>query len=131
MQSPKMNADTSFDDLIANAVAQLVQELETTENVVRSDPSPEAIHRMRASSRRLRSALLIFKSHLSAKHAERAKSALRSLNRALGKTREWDVQAKMLVAAHGRSSSDLVRAAIEHLLERVEKRRARARPQTT
>jgi CHAD domain-containing protein len=53
------------------------------------------------------------------------------LNGALGKTREWDVQAKMLVAAHVRSSSEVVRAAVEHLLERVEKRRTRARRKMT
>jgi CHAD domain-containing protein len=127
MPSRKTNGTSSFGDLVAAAIGRLVDELEATESVVRTDHSPEAIHRMRAASRRLRTALLIFKPHLSAKHAEHAKSALRSLNGALGKTREWDVQAKMLVAAHSRSSSEVVRAAVEHLLERVEKRRSRAR----
>src|SRR5262245_6947873 len=75
MPSRKTNGAESFGDLVVNEIARLVDELETTESVVRTDHSPEAIHRMRAASRRLRTALLIFQPHLSSKHAEHAKSA--------------------------------------------------------
>jgi CHAD domain-containing protein len=92
---------------------------------------PETIRRMRIASRRLRAFLELFGAELPQKLRTRTKKDLRRVTRALGPVREQDAIVVELGRRHARARDPLQRAALEHVLESVERRRSRARRQAT
>jgi CHAD domain-containing protein len=85
------------------------------------------VHDMRVSSRRLRAFVDLFGPRLPPKLRTRLRKSLRQVTRALGELREWDVFAEELDQRRGRARDPVQRAGLEHVLEWVERRRARAR----
>lgn len=65
---------------------------------VREAVDIEAIHRIRVASRRLRTALQLFKECLPAKRANQWNKQMRSLTKALGRARDIDVQYELVTA---------------------------------
>ncbi|MBK8914752.1 MAG: CHAD domain-containing protein [Phycisphaerales bacterium] len=88
------------------------------------DSDAEAIHNLRVSSRRLRAVLTVFGGYLRTGRAKRVGKALRKVTRGAGGAREWDVHGEALARQHAASTREGERAAIEHMLELVDARRA-------
>jgi CHAD domain-containing protein len=87
----------------------------------------DALRRMRVATRRLRVLIDVFRPDLPPKPARRTRRALRRIGRALGPVRELDVHVQWLERCRDQTDAAEARVAIEHVLERVERRRARAR----
>ena len=74
----------------------------------------EYVHQLRVGTRRAGAALKVFGDWLPRKHHRRAKRALRTLRRAAGGARDWDVfiqglpEAKPLAAASGKPALDFL-----------------------
>ena len=94
----------SLDDpLIFLALRTLAREIESLQSRLPQEgqsPSPEQIHRMRITARRIRVALRLF-GGLVPKDARRLRAELRWLGRALGEVRDLDVYAERIAAAEG------------------------------
>lgn len=88
------------------------------------DADAEAVHNLRVSSRRLRAVMTVFASHLRSNRAKKVGQALRKVTRSAGGAREWDVHGETLARQHAASTREGERAAIEHMLELVDARRA-------
>ena len=86
----------------------------------------EGLRRMRVATRRLRTLVDLFRPDLPDKTAKRARRTLRRIGRALGPLRELDVHVQRLEALGCETNDPAVRVGIEHVLERIERRRARA-----
>ncbi|MFO0982037.1 MAG: CHAD domain-containing protein [Planctomycetota bacterium] len=121
----------TYSELITSVMARLCDDLASQELELRTDKSPEVICQMKLGCRRLSVALSVFEPQLSQRHADDARSALKNLSRALGKTYEWDAPLQLLRQAHQNTASDSTRATVEHLLRSLEKRRERARRKMT
>ncbi|MGE3808984.1 MAG: CHAD domain-containing protein [Gemmataceae bacterium] len=63
-----------------------------------AEKDPEHVHQLRVSTRRARAALDVFESCLPAKVYRKAKKRLRSIRRAAGEARDWDVFLDSLLA---------------------------------
>jgi CHAD domain-containing protein len=87
---------------------------------------PEQLHQVRIASRRARSALDLVRPDLYPGYKRQARS-LRDLTSALGATRELDVHARDLEAFAGKVPGLATGSALEHALEALEVRRAKAR----
>jgi CHAD domain-containing protein len=87
---------------------------------------PEQLHQVRVASRRVRSVLDLVGPGIYPGHRRQARR-LRDLTRALGLTREMDVHALLLEGLAPGAPGMAVGAALEHALERLDRRRARAR----
>jgi CHAD domain-containing protein len=87
---------------------------------------PEQLHQVRIASRRTRSALDLVRPELYPGFKRQVRG-LRDLTRALGATRELDVHARDLEAFAGKVPGLATGSALEHALEALEARRAKAR----
>jgi CHAD domain-containing protein len=114
-------------ELVSAAIARLFDDLTINTQAARESENPEAIHDMRVASRRLRSAVSVFAPLFARRRRRRTARKLRALTCALGGTREWDVIHQMLCVLRDASTTEGCRAALEHVLERVEKDRQLAR----
>lgn len=87
---------------------------------------PETLHQVRVASRRVRAVLdLVEPKHYPG--FKRQMKHLRGLTRALGRTRELDVHADGIATLREQHSAVPLQAAAEHLLERLERGRRKAR----
>jgi CHAD domain-containing protein len=87
---------------------------------------PESLHQLRIASRRVRAVLDLVDPDLYPSFRKHARH-LRRLTQALGLTRELDVHAAILGALKELQPDPLRSAAVEHLLEGLERKRRRAR----
>ncbi len=92
-----------------------------------SDNPVEAVHGLRVASRRLRAFVDVFRAELDAGARKRTRKPLRRITRALGALREWDVHSQQLEGRRTEARSDSERAAIEHILEVIDRRRQKER----
>lgn len=83
----------------------------------------EAVHDLRVASRRLRAFGVTFHELLPEKTRERLEKKLKRVTRAVGPLRDLDVQLELVAGRVGGASSELDRAALEHLLEHLEVQR--------
>lgn len=88
--------------------------------------SPEAIHKLRVATRRLRAALATYAPLLPQKKLAKARKRLRRLGRALGPVREADVHLTALSRDLEAAASEAERCAIEHVADRIAAERAAA-----
>jgi CHAD domain-containing protein len=83
----------------------------------------EAVHDLRVASRRLRAFGVTFRELIPDKTRRRLEKKLKRVARAVGPLRDLDVQLELVAGRLGALSSELDRAALEHLLEHLELRR--------
>ena len=115
---------------LSNHVATLVDKrlkrlLESADFSASEDPV-EAVHDLRVASRRIRAFLEVFEPLLDDDISKNAKKPVRRVTRTAGALRDWDVQKKLLEKRLAAAELDSERAALEHVLEHVERERKRA-----
>jgi len=117
-----LSADLAFDAAGRTIVRALFDEtLRAAPAVLRGDDT-RAVHDMRVSIRRLRSALKTFRKTFSAKKCRALRSTTRRIGRKLGPVRDADVHLAALRAAlAGAAGAD--RAGIGYALESLAERR--------
>ncbi len=84
----------------------------------------DAVHDLRVASRRLRAFGVTFRELIPEKTRHRLEKTLKRVTRAVGGLRDLDVQLELVAARREVASSGLDRAALEHLLEQLDVRRA-------
>ena len=80
----------------ASYAAPLVSDAIAYANAVRDDPSPEALHKLRVSLRRLRSLWWAFAPLLENGENTRQRALYKYLATAAGKTRDWDILIELI-----------------------------------
>lgn len=105
-------------------VRRLLNEWLEHEPGARAGHDPEELHQLRVTARRLDATLSLFKHHLPAALV-RARKTTKALLRALGKTRDLDVQLQAL-SGYCTDLPEEERALLEPLKERLTRDRARA-----
>ncbi|CAD6528244.1 CHAD domain-containing protein [Paraburkholderia metrosideri] len=104
--SEPSSRDTSAQAAFVSYAAPLVDHAIEFAAAVRGDASPEALHKLRVSLRRLRSLWWAFEPLLERGETTRERAVYKYLATAAGKTRDWDILIELL--AHERSDpSDL------------------------
>ncbi len=91
----------------ASYAAPLVGEAIEYANAVREDASPEALHKLRVSLRRLRSLWWAFEPLLEKGENTRQRALYKYLAAAAGKTRDWDILIELLTK-EGNGARDMV-----------------------
>ena len=86
--APVLGASATVDDALATLISQLADVLLHWAPLAGADAGAEPVHQMRVALRRLRSALKLFGR---AAPVEGVQDSLRTLARALGGARDWDV----------------------------------------
>jgi CHAD domain-containing protein len=90
--SPAPSAQAAFASYAAPLVADAIEFAEA----VREDTSPEALHKLRVSLRRLRSLWWAFEPLLEKEENTRQRALFKFLATAAGKTRDWDILIELL-----------------------------------
>lgn len=127
-QQPSPAAEhEGYVELVRKAILKRWKAISDHEETARGGKDAEALHAMRVGSRRLRMALRVFRPYLPGKRAKRAARRIRRITQALGAPREWDVHAQLLARLHGAARRPEEKAALEHVCEFVETRRAEER----
>ncbi|WP_027802119.1 CHAD domain-containing protein [Paraburkholderia dilworthii] len=90
--APEPTAHAAF----ASYAAPLVSDAIAYANAVREDPSPDALHKLRVSLRRLRSLWWAFAPLLEKGENTRQRALYKYLATAAGKTRDWDILIELL-----------------------------------
>lgn len=107
-------------------VKKRLHKLEQCSKPSSTEDPVEAVHDLRVASRRLRALGAVFSTVLGAKAHLRLEKKLKRVTRAAGAVRDWDVQSQLLDTRARRTSSELERACLEHLLESFVPERRRA-----
>ncbi len=92
---------------------------------VRQAQDIEYIHRMRVASRRLRTALPLFRACTSAKKLDAWEKDIRAITRALGAARDADVQLDLLARVTRQAAQSAYRSGLRRLALRLRQRRER------
>jgi CHAD domain-containing protein len=87
----------SAQEAFASYAAPLVDHAIEYANAVREDASPEALHKLRVSLRRLRSLWWAFEPLLEHGENTRQRALYKYLATAAGKTRDWDILIELLI----------------------------------
>jgi CHAD domain-containing protein len=114
-------------DHVATVVDKRLAKLIVSADFSATEDPVEAVHDLRVASRRLRAFLTVFEPFLDDDIMRRAEKPVKRITRAAGKLRDWDVQRGILENRLESAAADSERAAIEHVLERVDAQRARER----
>lgn len=85
-----LDADTPAGTVVQDRLAEQVAELVRRDPLVRCD-APDAVHKMRVATRRLRSALATFRPFLDREVTEPVRDELKELGRVLGEARDAEV----------------------------------------
>ena len=93
---------------------------------VRKAEDIEYIHRMRVASRRMRSALTIFKASFNKKEYQAIDRDVRKVTRALGEARDLDVQLEVVREAEAQFNSSRLLPGLKRLQLRLTQKRAEA-----
>ncbi|RKE38012.1 CHAD domain-containing protein [Paraburkholderia sp. BL23I1N1] len=89
-------AECSAESAFASYAAPIVDEAIEHANAVREDTSPEALHQLRVSLRRLRSLWWAFEPLLDKGENTRQRALYKYLATAAGKTRDWDILIELI-----------------------------------
>ena len=127
----KANRDDSLRQFAAKAVLKRARPLTKETRGAKDGADIETVHRLRVATRRLSTALALFEDQFPRKRTRAWSRRLRRLRRALGKTRDLDVQEAFLKDFLRQSHEFLgglaeaeYRPGVERLLARVRRRRA-------
>lgn len=102
-----IGARSDVADAFAAIAASCLRQFRLNEDILRSNPDPDALHQARVALRRLRSALSIFKRVVADNRSGHIAAELRHLARSLGAARDLDV----LIETLGSHVNESVRAA--------------------
>ncbi|CAE6761611.1 hypothetical protein R75461_03399 [Paraburkholderia nemoris] len=94
--SKPAGAEPSAEAAFASYAAPLVDDAIELANAVREDASPEALHKLRVSLRRLRSLWWAFEPLLDKGEITRQRAMYKYLATAAGKTRDWDILIELI-----------------------------------
>jgi CHAD domain-containing protein len=94
--SEPANRDTSAQAAFVSYAAPLVDHAVEFAGALRDDPSPEALHKLRVSLRRLRSLWWAFEPLLEKGETTSERAVYKYLATAAGKTRDWDILIELL-----------------------------------
>ncbi|CAE6725078.1 CHAD domain-containing protein [Paraburkholderia nemoris] len=94
--SKPAGAEPSAEAAFASYAAPLVDDAIELANAVRQDASPEALHKLRVSLRRLRSLWWAFEPLLDKGENTRQRALYKYLANAAGKTRDWDILIELI-----------------------------------
>ncbi|MGE8487383.1 MAG: CHAD domain-containing protein [Paraburkholderia nemoris] len=94
--SKPAGAEPSAEAAFASYAAPLVDNAIELANAVREDASPEALHKLRVSLRRLRSLWWAFEPLLDKGENTRQRALYKYLANAAGKTRDWDILIELI-----------------------------------
>lgn len=94
--SKPAGAQPSAEAAFASYAAPLVDNAIELANAVREDASPEALHKLRVSLRRLRSLWWAFEPLLDKGENTRQRALYKYLANAAGKTRDWDILIELI-----------------------------------
>ena len=122
------DSPTSNEPLAAHLSGRVEQRLQTLSKSLRdsyTERSIDTVHDLRVASRRLRAFVLVFRDVLSEKAQARLEKDLKRVARAVGALRDLDVLVGLAEGRVAAADSELERAAIEHLLEHLERRRGK------
>jgi CHAD domain-containing protein len=114
------------DSICVFGAVPLVQSARGVRNefvAVRQSEDIEAIHRIRVASRRLRTALQLFKDCLPSKKTNLWNNQIRSLTRALGKARDIDVQCSLITGLYKEITDDKLKPGFRRILLRINQTR--------
>ncbi|WP_025596614.1 CHAD domain-containing protein [Burkholderia sp. WSM2230] len=95
--------ETTAQEAFASYAAPLVSDAIAYANAVRDNPSPEALHKLRVSLRRLRSLWWAFAPLLEKGENTRQRALYKYLATAAGKTRDWDILIELIRNEDGAS----------------------------
>jgi CHAD domain-containing protein len=107
--------ETSAQQAFASYASPLIHHAIDLAEAVHEDPSPEALHQLRVSLRRLRSLWWAFAPLLDKGENGRQRAVYKFLATAAGKTRDWDILIELLAQQDGAS---------RELMPRLEQARA-------
>ncbi len=121
-----MGPASPFARHLSAVLEQRLEQLAEAALGARQGRSVEAVHELRVASRRLRAFAVTFRDRLGDTARSRLEKKLKRVARAAGDLRDLDVQLEALERRCAAASGDLERAALEHLLEVLERQRAKA-----
>ncbi|MEY2931903.1 MAG: hypothetical protein RL033_2652 [Pseudomonadota bacterium] len=113
---------------LGTLVEQRLQKLVRSAKEPHAERSVDTVHELRVASRRLRAFVLTFSEAIGRKPRARLEKKLRRVTKSVAALRDLDVLAALVQERSAAASSDLERAALEHLLESLAERRAAAAP---
>ncbi len=113
---PTSTSAATADTVLAHVVHE-VSELRRCDPLVRAD-SPDAVHRMRVATRRLRSALATYRPYLDREVVAEIRAELAWIATDLGAARDAEVTRNRLAAVLSRESPDLVDSSLHKRLDR-------------
>lgn len=120
-----MDASSGAGDFAAAALRRLVEEWHAHEPAARLGETPEALHALRVTGRRMDTLLSLFGAHLPAALVK-SRPKLKSLLDSLGAVRDGDIRLEA-ARAFGSSLPDADRLALDPLLRHLESERHAAR----
>ncbi len=112
----------TFDDLLAAVITNTLNHFVSNWASLRDSDAPEAVHQLRVSLRRMRSALGIFRRVIALPELEDIRSEARRIASALGPARECDAFRQNALSGPMSGQTEQIRGALP-LLEAVAKRR--------
>ncbi len=111
--APAEGAGLPLAELLRSVVERQAAALRKHEPAARDGSEDEAVHDMRVASRRLRTALRVFRDALPARRWAKVRRGLRRLGRSLGPVRDLEVQRASLAALLAEADESQDRAALE------------------
>lgn len=120
-----IHASTRAGDFAAEVLRRLLQEWQANEPPARLGESPEALHKLRVTARRMQTVLSLFRSCLPAA-LRRSQPTLKGLLDTLGVVRDADIRLEA-TSSYRSSLPEGDRAGLDPLLQYLQSERARAR----
>jgi CHAD domain-containing protein len=114
-----------LNDLAAETIKRSLDELTSAIAGAKTSRHIERVHRMRVSSRRLRTSLGIFEGCFGRRKAKAWRTSLQRLGRSLGDVRDLDVQSEFLEEFMKEHTDRTIHPGLERLLLRLTQRRDR------
>jgi CHAD domain-containing protein len=96
--APSPDKDLSAEAAFASLASPLVDDAISSAATVSGDPSPESLHKLRVSLRRLRSLWWAYSPLLDKGENARQRALYKYLATAAGKTRDWDILLELLAS---------------------------------
>ncbi|MEY4548847.1 MAG: hypothetical protein RL685_5042 [Pseudomonadota bacterium] len=113
---------------LSTLVEQRLQKLVRSATEPQAERSVDTVHELRVASRRLRAFVLTFSDAIGRKTRSRLEKKLRRVTKSVAALRDLDVLSALVQQRSAGASSDVERAALEHLLEALAERRSVAAP---
>jgi CHAD domain-containing protein len=120
--------DNAYKRLAAESVLRWLNKLIDRIDGVASGEDPEDIHRMRVASRRLRTAMALFKDCLPKKKRKLWRKMIRRVTKDLGPARDLDVQIAFIENFRAEHADEELQSGLESLLDELRARRAELQP---